>query len=390
MTENEILEKVIELVEGETNLEVMKEMKTVLNKVFGEDFNQIVKPTPQSIRKIVDDYGSDYRFELQSNSDSVEKAKRWFERICKSAIEYQMIIYFPEVVITNNRNKHTIKELYVKIGVKSNGTLSGNLLGTRAYMTRNEAISGYAHSHLNVQFPKDIHFSGFCTGEGPINQVIMLLRNNFTIPNFMLFCLHLKNFVAWESKEGRPYLYMENIGKTGEEVSSSMPIYESTARDTGHQLVRELRRANLTSKQVYEMLEFKVNKTSIEVKPTTKFELWAVSRMRLWDLRSLLGTRSRLESFLAYRDNAGIYYAFPDNNNASSKLKYDPNKVLFQFKNKDITFKLESNEQEESKIAEAVPEKRITSYFCQEFSRILSNAAFTNVRVRSGSAGGNK
>lgn len=386
MTREEKLEKIASITEEETNFDVIKEMKIILNKVFGEEYNQIIKPTAKSIREsFIGRSGQNGLNGILDNVEKVEDIISWFKNNRPRSLEYQIIIYFPKLEITNGRQKHEIKELYVRAFIKPSGQMQCGISGVRAHLTEEEALSNYVHSHLNAQCPESAGFSDFCTGEGPINQVMLLLKNKFTIPNFMLFCLHLKNFVVWESKEGRPYMYIENIGKITSSETSPPPLTYSTIETAGLTLIRRLKLGINDHEKIYDMLDFKVSATEIVVKATRKFELWAGEAIRTWDPVRNYSSRYPTESYLAHVDNSGLYH--PILLNSTRRVIYDPNKVILQFKEQDVKLKIESSNKQTNTLYETVPQKRITEYFCEKLSHLLTNAAFDNALVKTCSAG---
>lgn len=379
----EKLDEVVSRIEEATDFEVIKEMKTILNKVFGEEYNQIIKPTVEGIKAC---FTPQYGLDESTLGDALLKLnvgdlQSLIRRCIPGILEYQIIIYFPEIVIKNGKNRHTIKDLYVKSLIRPKGLMVGSIMGVRSTFTMSEAVSNYVHSHLPAQTIPSVSFQPFCTGEGPIAQVISMLNNRFTIPNFMLFCLHLKNYVAWESKEGRPYAYMENIGKN---ISSgaNLSLGDPLRRDAAQQIIREMKRY-LNTKSLFQMLVCKVNTMNIEVTVTRAFELWAASRIRTWDPRRLLGSNNPVSLFLSHVDNSGRYY--PVALEEMSTITYDREKVLLQFKGKDIKLKIENSHEKDNKSEETVPEEGITLHICEKLSHLLTEAAFSNARVKAGS-----
>lgn len=190
------------------NMEHYKKAKNILNKYFGEENNQIAKMNLPEIHKILrNQLGRGYN---ASNIRILPPETKMFLFCCN------VIIRFPEVKITNGEDRgHTIKDLWVKFDTDENFGIN-NLEGTRSFMTYAEAYVGYRHSHLRSRTPNgdNVHsgFTSFCKGTGEINQVMKILNiDGFDEINFTLFCLHLKNFVEWESIEGRPYINYSSV-----------------------------------------------------------------------------------------------------------------------------------------------------------------------------------
>lgn len=201
------INEVIAMNEASMNIGNFTEAKIIMNNYFGAENNQIVKPDPEEIT----DYLYDSRGAFTASDVRRLSIHPDWKKVFK---KMYVIVRFPELVITNNPDaprSHTIKDLWVKFEINEQFTLGYGLWGVRSTLSLPEALSkGYHHSHLVNQIPSDPvnppHFDSFCLGDGEINQVISILANDgFDKINFTLFCLHLKNYVVWESVEGRPY-----------------------------------------------------------------------------------------------------------------------------------------------------------------------------------------
>ena len=126
-------------------------------------------------------------------------------------------IWWPRVTVTNEYNKSVnIQDLYAKIEIQGDGTIPYECNGfrlNRATYTREQFMSNYMHSHINV-IPKN-NFADFqipCLGRGPIISTIGTLKNDYDEATWMLFCQELSMYVTVESISGGPYHRMENIG----------------------------------------------------------------------------------------------------------------------------------------------------------------------------------
>lgn len=131
----------------------------------------------------------------------------------------RLIIYvwWPRVTVTNEYNKSVnIQDLYAKIEIQNDGTIPYECNGfrlNRATYTREQFLSNYMHSHINV-IPKN-NFTQFqipCLGRGPIISTIGTLKNEYDETTWMLFCQELSMYVTVESISGGPYHRMETIG----------------------------------------------------------------------------------------------------------------------------------------------------------------------------------
>lgn len=130
-------------------------------------------------------------------------------------------VWWPRVTITNEYNKSVnIQDLYAEIKIQGNGTIPYECNGfrlNRATYTREQFLSNYMHSHINV-IPKN-NFTKFqipCLGRGPIISTIGTLKNEYDEATWMLFCQELSMYVTVESISGGPYHRMENIGNVSQ------------------------------------------------------------------------------------------------------------------------------------------------------------------------------
>ena len=124
-----------------------------------------------------------------------------------------ILIYFPKVRISNERNESLIiSELYVKLSIYMDGTLSESPTLGRAKYTRAELAKHYMHSHVRyIPTDEDNMFMGPCLGRGPIRDTICTLSNSSDSDIWMLFCVELQKFVETESIEGVPYHYLREV-----------------------------------------------------------------------------------------------------------------------------------------------------------------------------------
>lgn len=385
MTKEEKINKIVEGLEESTDFAIMKEMKEILNKTFGEENNQILKPNYFSVRRIAYEDGNLNGFLATAKEFEVEELTRHIKLHMGHSLYYQILIKFPEIEITNGVHKHTIKDLYVRAFIRPNGTIRTGIDGIRGKLNIEEVRSQYLHSHLPYSNPRDLIFQPFCTGIGPINQVMMILNNKYTTTNFKMFLFHLKVYVAWESLEGRPHMYIENIGK-----GNSNDVYylgEGAASDVADRLVRTMK--DIPTENLIELLDYDVLPTKITVNINDKFEKWASETIRGWDLERMMpGYSLETNCLLNTKDNSGRYYPIP-RSGARTDL-YDPEKVILQFKGQDIKLKVEEYQDPNIKTIkdeEKVPHRLITKYLCQKLSSTLSQKAFGNARIRLGRAG---
>ena len=125
-----------------------------------------------------------------------------------------ILVWFPHVTVTNEHDRSTeIDNLYAKIVLEYDGTISGRFSLNRATYTLQHISSNYMHSHVGkIPFDNLTAFQVPCTGTGPINSTISSLCNEFDEDIWNLFCLELSKYVTVESISGTPYNYLEHLG----------------------------------------------------------------------------------------------------------------------------------------------------------------------------------
>ena len=123
------------------------------------------------------------------------------------------LIYFPKVRISNEKNESLIiSELYVKLSIYTDGTLSQLPALGRAEYTKAELAENYMHSHVrSISTKEDDMFVKPCLGRGPIRDTICTLTHSSDSDIWMLFCVELQKFVETESIGGVPYHYLREV-----------------------------------------------------------------------------------------------------------------------------------------------------------------------------------
>lgn len=141
-----------------------------------------------------------------------------------------ILVRFPHVTVTNEHDRSTeIDNLYAKIVLEYDGTISGRFSLNRATYTLQHISSNYMHSHVyEIPFDNLTAFQIPCTGTGPINSTISSLCNEFDEDIWNLFCLELSKYVTVESISGTPYHYLEQLGTNNMMESSSTYVIQPT------------------------------------------------------------------------------------------------------------------------------------------------------------------
>ena len=145
-----------------------------------------------------------------------------------SQFQYQIVVHFPEVTITNENNKSIIiQDLYAKVCINGLGNLCSGPLFHRATYPYIQMVKGYMHSHIN-SIVTDERFTSSCLGSGPINRTINSLRLECEEGLWKLYCIELEKYVHVESLRGGPYHRLENVtGSNTVKVNSEIKMHTS-------------------------------------------------------------------------------------------------------------------------------------------------------------------
>lgn len=139
-----------------------------------------------------------------------------------------LIIHFPKTTIKNSKNfEHTITNLFIQLTLKFTTDTKEKLFvkdvkGFRTTYTHKEVISSYCHSHLlvktacllnDINTPSNIlEPQPFCLGFGGINYVLSDIENkDYDQNRFVNLFLNIITLSKWESLEGKPYRFMQEI-----------------------------------------------------------------------------------------------------------------------------------------------------------------------------------
>lgn len=137
-----------------------------------------------------------------------------FKEVVLSTVGAYILIYYPEVTITNeNDQHHKITDLFVKVSFNGLGRLISSPQLNRSSYTLGEFVSDYMHSHVD-EIPKGDfqEFQSPCLGTGPIRDTISELYLGGDKNTWMLFAVQLDRYVHVESLGGIPYHRMSSIG----------------------------------------------------------------------------------------------------------------------------------------------------------------------------------
>lgn len=128
--------------------------------------------------------------------------------------DIKILVLFPEVTVTNENNKSiVIYDVYIKVPISIEGTITGQFKLCRSTFTSNQYRSGYMFSHTSsISTDRVPDFKECCLGSGPIRETISNLMCGFDEEFWLLFCIELEAYLRVESLSGGPYIRLEAIG----------------------------------------------------------------------------------------------------------------------------------------------------------------------------------
>lgn len=131
----------------------------------------------------------------------------------KNQSTYNIIVHFPEVTVTNEKDESVnIKDLWIKVVVSCEGKIRGTFGVNRSNYPITHIMSDYQHSHTpGINKGNFEKFQSPCLGSGPIKSTIATLQIGYDEAIWKLFCLELDRYVRIESIAGTPYRHLEDI-----------------------------------------------------------------------------------------------------------------------------------------------------------------------------------
>jgi hypothetical protein len=367
----------ISQIEESSDFEIIAEMKAAMNSVYGEERNQIVKPSVKGVFDLWDQFNVSIEQQHLLEKQTQEELLRYLKANPQYST-YHAIIHFPEIIITNGSKSHKITNIFVKFFIRPDGKIHPFIYGMRSTLTEAEYKSLYLHSHLRTLASGKIYFKPFCTGVGEINQVLAVLNTNYTSANFMMFLMHIKNFLEWESKEGTPYITIDNIFKRGERSSSHHVLADWASEKIADALIVSIGK-KLEVSEFMKMFPCTTQENYIVVKASLEAERWMASIIENSDLTYLTGDRWNIATLLCLRDSTGAYYTLPYDN---IRIKHDG--TILNFKGQEIKFQI--IDKIETKKNETYTNPKITAEVCKKLSHLFTKIAITTPGIKSGSA----
>jgi hypothetical protein len=192
-------------------------IKDILRHSTKEEIELAIAERAEMFRKRLENIEKDLGCPIAINAETVgELAKDIFseERVDINLVDNAVIIYFPEIIITNSKNLfNKVDDLYIRFKLNQfdieSCWLGVAFEGTRTKLTLRDFQSNYTHSHLHGS--SRYKFSNFCLGSSDFNLILQEIMSAPTKYNWELLLMSLENYLKWESLEGGPYCKIEDI-----------------------------------------------------------------------------------------------------------------------------------------------------------------------------------
>lgn len=137
-----------------------------------------------------------------------------------------ILVWWPALMVSNERGESCyIRNLYARVTVENNGSLSGTFSLNRTEYTYGEWVSLYCHSHVPRFHRSEEGVKEWrhpCLGLGPIRETCCTLNAGYDEDVWRLFLYELDQYVRHESVEGVPYIRLNTIG---------VDIYDTMTRE---------------------------------------------------------------------------------------------------------------------------------------------------------------
>lgn len=218
--------------------------------------------------------------------------------------KFAIILRIPDKTVTNEENKKIqIKDLFVRIPLRTDGKLSEKFQYMRTTFTREQYEANYIHSHC-TRFERS-HVQSWhnvCTGHGPntpINDTIARLKaNSFSQLTWECFFWELEKATGSESLAGGPYIRMSYVNTPLEKITTLQkpeikPIIDA-AKQCG--FLRDYIKANL----------FKVAFINKKITIAESFASWLIT------LSEFLTKWEEEHNFKLFTIQKGTYIVFND------------------------------------------------------------------------------
>ena len=189
-----------------------------------------------------------------------------------------IVIYFPEITITNSSygNTHLIKGLGITLQFNTIGNIIPNLEGFRTHKTFIEQIRSYQHSHIS-SIPVNrnpMERGNFCLGRSEILDVFANLeasdpfeQEELHATQFEMLCLMIISHAETESEEGGPYF----------RISGLSAVSTNKFKEDVHSFYQSWFKKILDEYEIPLEIDFTFDGSQYVVKNNNKFKEWVKS-----------------------------------------------------------------------------------------------------------------
>ncbi|NCD06246.1 MAG: hypothetical protein EOL97_09010 [Spirochaetia bacterium] len=126
--------------------------------------------------------------------------------------DYSFVIYYPEIQITNSYGLvHTMYDLWAKINISTDSNRLYLASLKRTTLSSSEIRNEYLFSHCYINdYAYPFESFDFCYGNSS-HPLQSLLKEGDPFLKVDLWFLNLEAYLSWESVEGIPYRYINNV-----------------------------------------------------------------------------------------------------------------------------------------------------------------------------------
>lgn len=220
-----------------------------------------------------------------------------------------IMLHYPLINITNNDDdSHNIKDLIVVFQIKSNHYNTSQLsvtkpLGCRATLDYEEWFSSYQHSHLK-KFQQELYKDcfrtiEFCIGGGTeLSELLVDMweeEYEFSDIIFESYLYALDSLVEWESIEGTPWHYIENITIGSQEVTLIKNYDKNSLKGSFEKITNRFMEDSLDN------IDFVFSEGRYIIKTNERFYTF---------LKEFIAADSHLSKYLLYTERGDRWYGY--------------------------------------------------------------------------------
>lgn len=148
----------------------------------------------------------------EATLDFIKRRAKFYygeDRVWLDSENKQVIIHFPEILITNSvEDSHVMKDIFIRI------TVWGKFKDIELARTtiNKDEYRRYIFSHMS-ESTVGSYGSALCFGNTDLYSWILNAKSSNSFVNIDKIIASLEGYLSWESLEGKPYKYMSIIRK---------------------------------------------------------------------------------------------------------------------------------------------------------------------------------